>query len=485
MPSRGRPATNTRSAARASSSRWERRRASCRRDWPPGRTRWPSGPSIPPARCGPAATITFVLSTAPPVADPPVLAPASDTGRSTSDRITAVKQPVFNVTGAATDLIQLLRNGKLIASRTGPGPLQDPGVSTGGSYSYTLTRTSLAGPTSTSKPTVVTIDTTPPAAVGGLTALTNGKVQFRATQSTDVYEYRVGTSGPYQPLGNATSFTPTGLVVGRNQVYVHAVDLAGNIGPNATVVITVAQPAPVTASWIGQDGAITSGRVRRPVATAPGHPHRHRQPAPGPRHRVADHQCLRGRPRDYNVPSSRNWSAAVVRTASAHHGQRLHPTLSAGDGPEVHHPPDIRRRHDDDHHVHGRRGESHAPRHAGPHREKTGFRATEDGHPDPVVPPLNSPVERCHSLIMRWVISLADLAPFPSAQAELLVEMLAGDPDRAEPDFRLVFRGPVQLGAAGKCRRLEPAKAFAVALRHRSVKNVANGLQACLGKVIR
>ncbi len=267
---------------------------------------------------GPVATISFVLSTAPPVADPPVLDPASDTGRSNSDRITAVKQPVFNVTGAATDLIQLFRGGKLIASRTGPGPLQDPGVSAGGSYSYTLTRTSLAGPTSTSRATVVTIDTTPPAAVGGLTVLSNGKVQFRATQSTDVYEYRVGTSGPYQSLGNATSFTPAGLVVGRNQVYVHAVDLAGNVGPNATVVITVAPPAPVTASWLGQDGADYVG----PRATPGGDGIQDVHIVMGnlrPDHAIASLtiSAIGGGLWDYNVPSSRNWSAALVRTPGA------------------------------------------------------------------------------------------------------------------------------------------------------------------------
>jgi hypothetical protein len=265
---------------------------------------------------GVSASITFTLQTAPPVVNPPALDPASDTGQSQTDRITGTKKPVFNVAGAAADQIQLYRNGVLIASRTGPGAIQDPGVSKDGAYSYTLVRTGLAGGRSTSAATVVTIDTTPPPAVAGLTSVTGGKVQFRATQSGVVYAYRVGSTGAYVPLGTATSFTPAALAVGRNVVSVHAVDVAGNVGPDATVVLTVAPPA-ITGTWIGQDGSDYVG----PRST------------PGP-DGVQDIHVTLGNLRpdhaitaltvtgygggiwDYNVPSN-NWRAAVVRAAGA------------------------------------------------------------------------------------------------------------------------------------------------------------------------
>jgi hypothetical protein len=189
-------------------------------------------------------------------------------------------------------------------------------VSGDGSYSYTLVRTDPAGGRSTSAATVVTIDTAPPPAVAGLTALTGGKVQFRATQSGVVYEYRVGATGAYVPLGTATSFTPAALAVGPNVVSVHAVDVAGNVGPDATVVLTVA-PLAITGTWIGQDGSDYVG----PRST------------PGP-DGIQDIHLTLGNLRpdhaitaltvtgygggiwDYNVPSN-NWRAAVVRAAGA------------------------------------------------------------------------------------------------------------------------------------------------------------------------
>jgi hypothetical protein len=54
------------------------------------------------------------------------------------------------------------------------------------------------------------------------------------------------------PLGAATLFTPAGLAAGANAVAVHAIDGAGNVGPEATILVVVAAPAGV---WLGQDGA--------------------------------------------------------------------------------------------------------------------------------------------------------------------------------------------------------------------------------------
>lgn len=76
-----------------------------------------------------------------------------------------------------------------------------------------------------------------PAAVSQLIAYPDGRVQFEATGPDDVYEYRVGGSGTYQFLGKSTSFLSADLLKGPRTVQVHAIDLAGNVGPDAITTI--------------------------------------------------------------------------------------------------------------------------------------------------------------------------------------------------------------------------------------------------------
>jgi hypothetical protein len=199
----------------------------------------------------PDATITFTLDTTPPVASPPSLLPSSDTGRSSTDGITRITTPAFTATGDPGDTIVLLRNFIAVASRTGPGTLTSPAVPGDGTYYYSIRRTDLAGNTSSSPFVPVVIDTTPPPAVTGLAVGADGLVRFRVTSLGDTYEYRVGASGPYTTLGTTTSFNPSGLSPGANVVRVHAVDTAGNVGPDSQLVINLPVP---TGAWLGQDG---------------------------------------------------------------------------------------------------------------------------------------------------------------------------------------------------------------------------------------
>ena len=101
-----------------------------------------------------------------PAPSSPVLEAASDTGLSQSDDITAAKSPVFDVNQAvATDTVQLLRDGVVVATRTGPGALTDPGPVPDGTHAYTAIQidpTNLKSAPSSA--TQVTIDTTAPAA---------------------------------------------------------------------------------------------------------------------------------------------------------------------------------------------------------------------------------------------------------------------------------------------------------------------------------
>ncbi len=202
---------------------------------------------------GPAATMTFVFDNVPPPALPTALKPASDTGASSSDRITATRQPEFQAEGDTGDLLVLLRDGRPVAQRMGSGSLMDPGVPSDGVFRYRIQRTDAAGNSSLGPDVAVTIDTTPPAPVGGLTLQSNGQATFQPTSATDVYEYRVGST-PFRSLGSATAFTPQGLEFGANLVEVRAIDLAGNHGSTSFLVVQNVPPVP-TGVWKGQDGA--------------------------------------------------------------------------------------------------------------------------------------------------------------------------------------------------------------------------------------
>src|SRR5579864_4315959 len=111
----------------------------------------------------------FVAETLPTIAAPPapgtpVLEAASDSGLSNSDDITNVTQPVFDVAPAGSaNTVELLRDGIVVDSRTGPGAITDPGPLSDGTHNYTARQTNAAGQTSALSGTLtVTIDTTPP-----------------------------------------------------------------------------------------------------------------------------------------------------------------------------------------------------------------------------------------------------------------------------------------------------------------------------------
>ncbi|MBX6315253.1 MAG: hypothetical protein IRY99_20430, partial [Isosphaeraceae bacterium] len=81
------------------------------------------------------------------------------------------------------------------------------------------------------------LDTTPPPAITGLAASADETITFASTGPGDVYAYRLGPSGAFLPLGAATTFTPMGLKPGPNTVTLLAIDIAGNIGPEATIIV--------------------------------------------------------------------------------------------------------------------------------------------------------------------------------------------------------------------------------------------------------
>ena len=211
----------------------------------------------PTGQRGPEAAVTFTLDTVAPASPSPVLLASSDSGVSHVDHLTNVRSPVFSATADPTDQLSLVRNGLVIATRIGPGNLIDTAAHADGLYSYILRRTDAAGNTSTSLPTVLLQDTTPPVQVQGLAQAADGGVHFGSTGKTDVYQYRLDGTNSYTSIGSATTFTPAIKGAGYVALYVRAIDLAGNIGPDAVIAAT--RPSSFAGTWLGQDGGDFAG----------------------------------------------------------------------------------------------------------------------------------------------------------------------------------------------------------------------------------
>ncbi len=212
-------------------------------------------------RRGQATSLTFTYDTIAP--EPPTLAlrRGSDTGLSDSDRITRDTSPIFDLFSSGGNFVSLRVGGVEVARREGPGPLGVPGPLSDGVQEISALQIDRAGNTSASVSLLVVIDTIPPDPVTGLIDLGDGRVRFDRVEGAALYEYRVGNA-PYQPLGDSNEFQPEGLSPGLNGVFVRAMDLAGNIGPESALVVTLPLPPSPTpplppqieAEWVGQDG---------------------------------------------------------------------------------------------------------------------------------------------------------------------------------------------------------------------------------------
>jgi hypothetical protein len=92
--------------------------------------------------------------------------------------------------------------------------------------------------------------------VRGTDAITSdATLRFHAVPGAIGYEYRVGQSGPFLPLGASTTFVPAGLTDGSRVVFVRAIDEFGSRGPASVlpfVLDTTAPPAVPGLSAVGQ-----------------------------------------------------------------------------------------------------------------------------------------------------------------------------------------------------------------------------------------
>jgi hypothetical protein len=210
------------------------------------------------------ATLNQTVSAVPPPG-PPSLEAASDSGRSQTDGITNVTSPTFDLVATSQSFtLQLLRDGAVVASRTGSGPLTDPGRVPDGTHQYTARQVDAfgtVGPASTS--TQVTIDATAPAAPAtpgllaaddtgtlsdGITSVNQPRITGTAEAGSSILLYNgAALLGSATAVGGAYTVQP-GIPLGDGSysITATATDAAGNTSSPSnpfTLVIDTAPPA--------------------------------------------------------------------------------------------------------------------------------------------------------------------------------------------------------------------------------------------------
>jgi hypothetical protein len=221
----------------------------------------------------------------PPSAPPaPALEPGSDTGASQSDGITKDQVLTFDVgTVPSGNTVELLRDGSVVATRTGPGPVTDPGPVPEGRHGYTaiqIDSNSQSSPASAT--TTVVVDITPPATPARPTLLAQDDSGTLGDGITNVNMPRLtGTteagatvqllSGPGTVIGTITAGSNGAYTVqpsarladGTYSLTVQAVDVAGNISlasPALSLTIDTTPPvAPSTPVLLPADDSGVKG----------------------------------------------------------------------------------------------------------------------------------------------------------------------------------------------------------------------------------
>ncbi len=206
-------------------------------------------------------------STPPPTPPAPRLEAASDTGSSSSDGITSSTSPVFDLSSTSPGLtVQLLRDGVVVAWRSGSGPLADPGAVSEGPHLYTTNQVNFSGIVGPSSPALsVTILTTPPTTSTPPSLLAADDSGIPGDGITNINPPRlVGTTAHnatvqiLDPLGwvvaagtstGSGSYVislPAPLADGTYHFAARAIDIAGNVGaagPMASLTIDTTPPA--------------------------------------------------------------------------------------------------------------------------------------------------------------------------------------------------------------------------------------------------
>lgn len=176
-----------------------------------------------------------------------------DSGASATDGVTNDSRLQFDaVAGAGGYEYSLSGAANTFLAVSSPTSFVPDGIVQGSNTVYVRAYDSQGnrGPTAS---VILIYDSIAPGSVTQLIAFQDGRVQFEPTGPNETYEFRLGGSGTYRPLGTTTQFSTVDLLKGPRTVQVHAIDLAGNVGPDA---ITTIVPR-----WVSVE--------RDPVAEAP------------------------------------------------------------------------------------------------------------------------------------------------------------------------------------------------------------------------
>lgn len=227
---------------------------------------------------GYAAGQVHVLDHTAPAAPALALHPASDSGASSADQVTAVTTPTFTGSAEPGATVELLDGVTVLGATTATGGLWSL-TSTrlaDGPHAVTARAVDAAGNLSPqSTPLVVTVDTrapeppvlTSPAATASPQPVLAGTAEPGSTVTVSVggadYVTSAGTGAWSVDL--ATAAPVAGVLAldraGANTVRVRATDLAGNVSPPGTQELVVDTTPVVASVQVPADGAYAAGTV--------------------------------------------------------------------------------------------------------------------------------------------------------------------------------------------------------------------------------
>ncbi len=241
-----------------------------------------------------SAVLTIVVDTVapPPASLPTLVAGTSDTGRSTTDRITNQNKPVFSGTNDSKAIIKLYEAGALLGTYTATASTYAVPASllSEGTHTVTVTSTDVAGNVGPdSAATTFTIDLTAPAApsLPVLTAASDTGVSAtdRITKQTKPYlsgtaeddasvrlydgALATGTAGIAAPGGAYTAYASTTLANGAHTLSARSTDVAGNLSassPSSVVTVDAIAPTVTVNQAAGQVDPTTTGPIAYTVA---------------------------------------------------------------------------------------------------------------------------------------------------------------------------------------------------------------------------
>ena len=244
---------------------------------------------------GLSAALTITIDTTPPSApSAPSLTAASDSGASSSDRLTNITTPTFTGTAEASSVIDLLVGGNVVGTATadlsGAWTITSSAQAEGAHNFSTRARDAAGNTRDGSGSLLVTIDTTAPAAPGSvrLTAATDSgrsttdavtNVAAPVVTGTAALGSVVALYDGASLLGSATvnaqgnwEVATSGLAVGAHTLSARAIDAAGNTGAASSgLVVTVdtAATAPTGLTLTGaSDTGVAGDRITKDTAPA-------------------------------------------------------------------------------------------------------------------------------------------------------------------------------------------------------------------------